>query len=162
MWLIQLGNFVWKRCWANKVSAAKLRKLVPESLVLERRGYLCWIVLLKRQFLGRLDFLRRVETGGERNCWSFTLGDGTEDERDLLEACTLGSGALFLTVGMGENEGGGRVGSAGGVGIDSIRWSWVAKSSRAFLVGSPAANDGTVVDGGAKRMVTMSVAACFR
>ena len=46
-------------------------------------------------------------------------------------------------------------------GIGSIHFSWAAKSKIAFLVGSPAAKDGTVVDGGAVRMGTMSDAACL-
>ena len=54
------------------------------------------------------------------------------------------------------------LGIATGSGIFSTLFSIWASVSRAFRVGSPAFNDGTVEDGGCVKSVTMSVAACQR
>ena len=54
--------------------------------------------------------------------------------------------------------------TAGGLlvvcGSSSACFNIVAKSKRAFLVSSPAFSDGVVVEGGAVRIVIISVAAC--
>ena len=43
-----------------------------------------------------------------------------------------------------------------------VRFNIVANSKRSFLVSSPACSDDVVVDGGAVRMVIISVAACVK
>ena len=45
-------------------------------------------------------------------------------------------------------------------GMGCILFNWVANSRSAFLVGFPAAKEGTVADGGAARMVMILEAAC--
>ena len=54
------------------------------------------------------------------------------------------------------------VGNGIGSGIGCIWPKCLESSNNAFLVGSPACNDGTTVEGGCVRIVTISVAACRR
>ena len=78
-------------CWANKVSAAKLLKLVPIFLERERKGYVCGRALLNLQFFGKFDLLRRVEVGGDLKGDVFTLGDDAGGESVVEDSFTLGS-----------------------------------------------------------------------
>ena len=78
-------------------------------------------------------------------------------------------GSMDAGVGVGSRTLGSCVSgcnTAGGDSFGSGMWStWfnvVAISRSAFLTGSPARKEGTVVDGGCVRSVTISVAACFK
>ena len=93
-------------------------------------------------------------TAGACSLWCCRLASGG----------TLGSGTLlsiFLTLG-GETVLVVLSGVDIGSGVVSALFSIWANVSRAFLVGSPSFNDGTVEDGGCVSSVTMSVAACLR
>ena len=79
--------------------------------------------MLNRQFFGRLDFLRRVEVGGENEDGVFTLGDDAGGERGFVESFTLGSCTLDGEVEevFCGREGEDCSGGTTGVGIGSIR-----------------------------------------
>ena len=89
-----------------------------------------------------------------------TLRDGAYTDYPLctLGSCTGGDGFIFslemlMLVGVGNGI---------GSGIGCIRPQCLESSNNAFLVGSPACNDGTTVEGGCVRIVTISVATCRR
>ena len=67
-----------------------------------------------------------------------------------MGVCTLGDDTVGLSDKLGK------------VGSCLIRFREVARSSKALQIGSPACKEGVVVEGGCVKIVTMSVAACFK
>ena len=123
---------------------------------MERKGYVCGVVLLYRAFLSFALGSWRDEIG--------VMMGGAVGALSGIFAPTLGSGVLscvFARVASGITLGDGASARTGS-GILSIRLSCFANVSKALRTGSPASKLGVVVDGGCVRIVIMSVAACLR
>jgi hypothetical protein len=123
---------------------------------MERKGYLCGMVLLYRSFfsfeLGSWRAETGVMIGGDGGAMGGTFVP-------TLGSCVISGdfahGATGITLGDGGSV---RTGS----GILSTRLSCHANVSKALRTGSPASKLGVVVDGGCVRIVIISVAACLR
>ena len=86
----------------------------------------------------------------------FTLGDGAYADSPLftLRSCT-GGDELIISLEIRTLVG---AGDGIGSGIGCIRPNCFESSSNAFIVGSPAASDGTIVEGGCVKIVIISIA----